>query len=283
MEPPEMAILNPLYCGGLCDPVTCSPASVPQYAMAKECTGVGTSPTSITWAPAATIPRFTASASSLLLRRLSRPSASTGLSFSSRRRTSVVKARPMDSATSGVTSLPTTPRMSYCRKMCGLTIRLASGVTGSEKGSGAPRRKAARRPRSLRRSALAHHGDRLDLDGHVAREAGGLHGGARRLVVAEPAAVDLVHGGEVAHVAQEDGGLHHGGEVGAGGLEHALHVRHHPLRLRGDVALHQLHRGRVERDLPRGEHQAVHHHPLAVGADGGGRLVRLYRPQLCHA
>src|SRR5215213_464176 len=181
MDPPEMAILKPLYCGGLCEPVTCSPASVSQYAMEKECTGVGTRPTSITCAPAATIPRLTASASSLLLRRLSRPSASTGHSFSSRRRTSVVKARPMDSATSAVTSLPTTPRMSYCRKMCGLTIRLVSGFTGSE-GAGAPRRLRGTR-QSLRPSAVTHHRDRLDLDGHVAREAGGLHGGARRLVV----------------------------------------------------------------------------------------------------
>ena len=56
----------------------------------------------------------------------------------------------------------------------------------------------------------------------------------------------------------------------------AREVLHHLLRLRGDVAVHELHGLRVERHLAGGEDEAVGHDGLAVGADGGGRVVGVH-------
>ena len=64
-------ILMPLYSGGLCDPVTATPASVPSSWAAKYIIGVGPQPIRFTSNPQATSPSTTAASR---LGELSRPS-----------------------------------------------------------------------------------------------------------------------------------------------------------------------------------------------------------------
>ncbi len=77
-ELPARSILKPLNSGGLCDPVTWIPPSVPSDATAKYSAGVGSSPTSITVAPPSTSPRLRAAANPPPEGRLSRPTATVG-------------------------------------------------------------------------------------------------------------------------------------------------------------------------------------------------------------
>ena len=57
-------------------------------------------------------------------------------------------------------------------------------------------------------------------------------------------------------------------------FEHRLEVGQHPLGLLPDAAADDLHGGRVERDLPRGEDEAVGDRGLAVGSDRLGGVGR---------
>src|SRR5690606_21342730 len=105
-------------------------------------------------------------------------------------------------------------------------------------------------------------------DAGAARQRGDLDGGAGRLVGAEALLVDGVELGEVAEVGDEDGRLHHPVEARSGLGEDGGEVVEDLLGLRldalGQVALE------VERDLARGEEEAVDLDGVDVGADGGG-------------
>ena len=101
-------------------------------------------------------------------------------------------------------------------------------------------------------------------------------------VVAEPGGVGAVHLGERAHVGQEDGRLHDVAEAAAGPREDRREVVEDAVRLLGDRPGHELHRGRVERDLPGGEEEPSGRDPLRVGADGFRGVVDGDGAKLAH-
>src|SRR5690606_32440603 len=123
------------------------------------------------------------------------------------------------------------------------------------------------------------HGDAVDLDARVLREAGHLHRGAGGRILREVAAVDLVDDAEIVHVRQEDVAADHVLESGSGRLEDRPQILHHLARLGRQVALDHRPGLRIERDLPGAEDHlaAIDLHGLRVGTDRLGGLFRLNR------
>src|SRR5919112_3219552 len=83
------------------------------------------------------------------------------------------------------------------RKMSSRVCVMRSKVKGKrQKGAGNP---SCLSP-SVYRLRLAHRDDGVDLDQDAARQAGDLHGGARRACISDRVRVDLVHARKVGHV-----------------------------------------------------------------------------------
>ena len=113
---------------------------------------------------------------------------------------------------------------------------------------------------------LAALGQRCNADGGASRE---------RLI--EVVLHDGIHGREIAEVRQEYRQLHDVVQVSARGLGHGGEVVEHAARARLKVAVYDLHRGGVERNLPGQEYEAVGVDRLGVGAYGGGRVICVNR------
>src|SRR5438093_4977653 len=113
--PSRSKSFTPLYSGGLCDAVMTHPRSSVKSATA----GVGSTPATTALPPAEAIPRASACSSSGPDARVSRPTKIRPRPDQS------VAARPRRSTSSGVRSLPTTPRTpsvpKYCRAKLALT------------------------------------------------------------------------------------------------------------------------------------------------------------------
>src|SRR5207244_9487536 len=118
----------------------------------------------------------------------------------------------------------------------------------------ATRRGRRRRSRRMlrRKSAMrlpkanSHYSNEIDLERRVLWQTRHLYGRARRLVIAEVLAVDRVEGLEVLQVGDEHVGLDDMPELGAGGAQHRDEIVQRASDVRGEVALDQLARRRVE-------------------------------------
>src|SRR3972149_12325610 len=160
-----MHSLNPLNSGGLWPPLTLTPPAAPNRRMEKYRRGVGQIPTSTTSIPADRIPSTRASRKAGEESRQSRP---TMRDFPPSRAAYVPNPFPMETTVPGVRSFPTLPRMSYSRKIRGLTtpppllevdFRIQPGGPAGDLG-------AMRRPRHLAR------GGRRPLPGEPRRPDG---------------------------------------------------------------------------------------------------------------
>src|SRR6202049_2516383 len=110
--------------------------------------------------------------------------------------------------------------------------------------------------------------DEVDLDVHVARQAGGLHRRARRSGAGKIPGIDLVHGGKLVHVEEEDRGaddLVHGR---AGGLDDAFEIFKHAFGLRGNVSRNKLLGAWIERDLAGYKYESVGANRLRIRTYG---------------
>ena len=107
-------ILNPLYSPGLWLAVIMTPPSTGRVNREKYINGVGHTPISTTLRPHPFKPLSTASRISMALVR---PSRATAMVLAPARTAVDPYARAICSASLGVRSFPTTPRMSYSRKM----------------------------------------------------------------------------------------------------------------------------------------------------------------------
>src|SRR5438034_2018850 len=102
-----------------------------------------------------------------------------------------------------------------------------------------------------------HPCDDPDLDEETLARHRGLHRGARRPVVREVATVRVVERVEVGRRAQEDERVERVRERRASLLEYRADVVEDAARLRRDVATARLVGLRIERDLPRDEHEVA--------------------------
>ena len=91
--------------------------------------------------------------------------------------------------------------------------------------------------------------DALDLDPHITGQTGDFNRGASRCGGHEVSSVNSIHGCELAHVFEVYSGLQDLLERTAAGGEHGLQILKNAFRLYGDIAFHNLHRCRIERNL----------------------------------
>ena len=116
--------------------------------------------------------------------------------------------------------------------------------------------------------------DRVDLHVRALGQPGHGHGHPRgRALTFEELLVGLVHARKVAHVGQIDRAADGVGQRRAGRLAHGGQVLQATPRLALHVLLHELPRGRVERNLPGAEEQVSGSDGLRIGADGGWCVV----------
>src|SRR3954468_10715866 len=148
--PSRSKILTPLYSGGLCEAEMTTPASRASSATA----GVGSTPPSTAFPPAATTPRTNASSSSGPEPRVSRPMKTRP------RPHQRVTALPSCSTSSGVSVSPTTPRTPSVPKYV-LAIRTEEPSSVIERED-----EARRRDRVLLRDRDDRRADGEELD-HV--------------------------------------------------------------------------------------------------------------------
>src|SRR5262249_61893309 len=95
----------------------------------------------------------------------------------------------------------------------------------------------------------------FNFDQGVARQLSHCYRRTRWRRRLEEATVNLVHGGKIRDVLEKYGGLDRVIKVSAGSGEHGREVLEDALRLRRDVARHQLSCGRIKCDLSGAENK----------------------------
>src|SRR6185503_9571643 len=126
-------------------------------------------------------------------------------------------------------------------------------------------------------SGRLEHENAVDLDGRAARQLRDADRHARRIRLLAEFRHDLVDDGEVGEVGEIDRDAHGVRERAAGRLGDCREVLEYLPRLHADVALDELFRLRIERDLPRQIDRAAGANRLAVRPDRGGRPRRVNR------
>src|SRR5205807_124563 len=91
--------------------------------------------------------------------------------------------------------------------------------------------------------------DQIDLDSPAFWQRGDLHCRSRRLVLAEAIRIDRVERLKIREVGEVDGCLEDLLEAAAGFLQHRREIVEDAIRLRGEVAFHELSGRGIERDL----------------------------------
>src|SRR5512134_933561 len=99
--------------------------------------------------------------------------------------------------------------------------------------------------------------DGVDLDARVPGEPRDLDGCTGRRGVLEVAAVDVVDGREVGEIDQVDGGAHDRVECDTARAQHLAEVPHHLVGLGRQVAVYQLTRRGIQRNLTRKEEKVA--------------------------
>src|SRR5205814_971766 len=117
-----------------------------------------------------------------------------------------------------------------------------------------------------------NRGNDLNLNVGTFRQAGDLHGRARRRVGFEIRAVNLVHSLEIGEICQENGRLDDVFETKAFRPQHRRDILHHPTCLLSNFSVYDPASLRVQGNLTGTKHEIAASDGLRVRSDGCRRL-----------
>src|ERR1700722_9178725 len=113
-------------------------------------------------------------------------------------------------------------------------------------------------------------GDDFDVHNRGFRQGSDLDGGARRKIRREIFGVNFVHPREVGEVGQKHGAFHNVGKRQLLVVENGFDVLEHAVCLCLDVALDEIARGGINRNLSRAKQQVANAHGMVIGTNGWG-------------